>query len=246
MAFTITRDGDYSTPVLLGRIPKSAGLTDLHHFIWVETFIVAKENYYPLAIGSAHPDSKEDPYDYTLPSISSELFLLTEGGVGQPLYLIAERILRFVGDLCLFQREFTALPPNWSEFEHGFYTFPGQRYQTRIYEKPANLPVLIEHQYSYVLGNLENLNDYPTLNYITTVKPSGSPVESNWIEYYGRYNTEDGTYVEAESILALKTGDMVYGPWPADLNDTPYLGVKVERWNGQIFQVKHSRVKEKQ
>lgn len=244
MAFTITVDGDYSSPVLLKRIPKNADFPDHKHFIWEETWIVLKSAYYPLQIGAAHPDAKEDPYDPALTSAAASIFELTSGGNGQPLYLINEEVLGFAGTLVIFIREYSSVPIDWTETEYGFYTFPGYRYYSTIYEKPANLPVLMENAYTYTLGYPENLDDYDTKNYKITVQPNGTSTEVNWIEYYGRFADESGTYVEAESILSKKTGDAPY-IWPADLNDTPVIDVEVERWRGEIFQVKVRSVKQK-
>ena len=49
-----------------------------------------------------------------------------------------------------------------------------------------------------------------------------------------------------EATPDRKTGDYPFSAWPGDITDTPVIEAVVDRWKGEIFQVKYSRVKVKQ
>lgn len=222
---SITIDGPYTTATRIARVPQLSDIPERHHYIWRETFAVLKSNYYPLQVGTLHPEGLEDPYDDSVTS-GSNFFELTSGGQGRPLYLIQEEIQQYIGTTVIFNRFYTSIPDEWTETETGYYTFPGfLAIDGEIIRKTVSNPVLIRNTYTYQLGAPQTLSQFDSKNYTITV--NGSSAEYNWIEFVGSGYDDNGD-------LGLVTAD-----------SQPVIDIQVSRWNGDIFQVKHRQVLER-
>ena len=235
-SFVHTVDGDYTTAQFLGRTPKSSGIRELNHFLYAENWIQHRDNYYPLPLGTLHPEGLEDPYVFNQESGAGNMFDLVSGGVGQPLYLVAEEVVQYTGPLVIFRRIYCSLPQTWEGKEFGHYTFPGYRakkvrlvtdpltgdsvfqYYLVTSSHPRSVPCLINVKHEYRLG-------YPTtfvgLSTIYRALIGGSWGGSNSTDYLGY------AYDESGEIVAVN----------GSASKTPVVSISFNQWQGPVIEI---------